>query len=93
MRLRTRGFVIQRFEGMDEMSIDIMGLDTELAYRRDRLPRRGEADRQAHVASGPRPLDRLVPGFGDVAGVVQSAARAELHASAVGGAVTIVGGL
>jgi hypothetical protein len=42
------------------MSIDMLGVDAELAYRRDRFLAEAEADRLASAVRGSRPLDRLV---------------------------------
>jgi hypothetical protein len=45
---------------MAEMSIEMMGLEAELAYRRERFLAEAEADRRAHAVRGVRPIDRLV---------------------------------
>jgi hypothetical protein len=42
------------------MSIDMLSVDAELAYRRDRLLAEAEAERLARAVRGSRPLDRLV---------------------------------
>jgi hypothetical protein len=66
---------------MDEMSIETMGVETELAYRRERFLAEAEADRQAHAVGGPRPLDRLVDWLRGRRRHVVAARGTELHAS------------
>lgn len=67
---------------MADMSIETMGLETELAYRRDRFLAEAEADRQASAVRGSRPLDRLVDWLrGRRRRVVAARGSTGLHAS------------
>ena len=69
---------------MDEMSIETMGVETEVAYRRERLLAEAEVERQARAArgNGIRPLDRVVDRLrGRRRRAIAARGAAELHAS------------
>ena len=53
-------WVIQTDEGMIQMSIAIMGLEAELAYRRDRFLAEADAARQARAIRNAGSSDRAV---------------------------------
>jgi len=64
------------------MTVEMMGLEAELAYRRDRLLAEAEADRQARAVRGATALDRMVERLrGRRRRVVAASGTARLHTS------------